>query len=57
MYNQSPPKPSLPPEELLQEFHFESVKVNSQGEIVEKRISVANQYREDLGNGVILEME
>ncbi|HEX3043525.1 MAG TPA: formylglycine-generating enzyme family protein [Bacillota bacterium] len=47
---------SVPPEALLEDFHFESVKVNPQGEIVEKRMSVAKQYHEELGNGVILEI-
>lgn len=40
----------------LQTFAFETVRVNTQGIIVERRPSQAQSYVEDLGNGIMLEM-
>ena len=40
----------------LQQFEFEIVAIDRQGEIVERSIQRAQQVAEDLGNGVILEM-
>ena len=40
----------------LQQFEFEIVAIDRQGEIVERSIRRAQQVAEDLGNGVILEM-
>ena len=40
----------------LQQFEFEIVSVDRQGEIIERSIQSAQQVAEDLGNGVILEM-
>jgi formylglycine-generating enzyme required for sulfatase activity len=40
----------------VSEFSFEVVTVNRRGEIVERRPGRARQLREDLGNGLFLEM-
>ena len=40
----------------LQQFEFEIVAIDRQGEMVERSIRRAQQVAEDLGNGVILEM-
>lgn len=40
----------------LQQFEFEIVAIDRQGEIVERSIQSAQQVVEDLGSGVILEM-
>ena len=40
----------------LQQFEFEIVAIDRQGEIVERSIQRAQQVAEELGNGVILEM-
>ncbi len=37
-------------------FEFETVFVNQQGEIIERRTASAPQVAQDLGNGVVLEM-
>jgi formylglycine-generating enzyme required for sulfatase activity len=41
---------------LTEEFDFETVVVNRQGEITDRRMHRARQLLEDLGNGVTLEM-
>jgi formylglycine-generating enzyme required for sulfatase activity len=38
-----------------QEFEFEVVTVNKQGESIGRRIHRARQFTEDLGNGIVLE--
>jgi formylglycine-generating enzyme required for sulfatase activity len=40
----------------LQSFQFEVVTLDSQGKITNRRLSQANKFTEDLGNGVTLEM-
>jgi formylglycine-generating enzyme required for sulfatase activity len=44
------------PIEPLQEFEFETLTVNERGEEVERKSCRAQQFSEDLGNGVALEM-
>ncbi|MGK7951981.1 MAG: hypothetical protein AB4368_25140 [Xenococcaceae cyanobacterium] len=41
---------------LIQVFEFEVVKVDEQGQEVEREKGQAQYFREDLGNGVELEM-
>src|SRR3974377_1306177 len=38
------------------EFRFETVTINDYGEIIERHLNTARQFRGDLGNGVSLEM-
>ena len=40
----------------LQQFEFEIVAIDRQGEIVERSIQRAQQVAEDLGSGIVLEM-
>jgi formylglycine-generating enzyme required for sulfatase activity len=55
---QKPPRPAPTPKtaEPLQEFRFETVLVNAQGKIVKREQHTAQQYIEDLGHGVVLEL-
>ncbi len=50
----SNPKPTLP--KSTDKFTFETVTVDIKGEIIDRKKGQANQYIEDLGNGITLEM-
>lgn len=58
----SPPKPGLSPLQSptsfppTESFEFEEVTANEEGEIVQRQPRQAEFFREDLGNGVSLEM-
>ena len=43
-------------QQIEQEFEFETVPVNQQGEIVERKPCRARQFTQSLGNGLVLEM-
>lgn len=49
-YRPPPPNPQTPT------FDFEVVKVNAQGQIIQREQKSAEYYREDLGNGVFLDL-
>ncbi|NJR38398.1 MAG: formylglycine-generating enzyme family protein [Leptolyngbyaceae cyanobacterium CSU_1_4] len=55
--SQSIPTPSAisTPSLRLHSFAFESVTVNEQGKIIRYQLGEAQQWEEDLGNGVVLE--
>jgi hypothetical protein len=38
-----------------QQFEFEVVSVNARGDVVERQTHDAQQFTEDLGNGIVLE--
>ncbi|MDB9418291.1 formylglycine-generating enzyme family protein, partial [Microcystis aeruginosa] len=56
---EEPKKPVIVPEEpkqLLSVFNFEIVGVNAKGEQIKKESKQSQYFREDLGNGITLEM-
>jgi len=54
--NSEPPQPPLTKEGQLDSFSFEVVKVDDRGNIVQRENDQAEYSREDLGNGVTLDM-
>ncbi|MFM7789674.1 MAG: formylglycine-generating enzyme family protein, partial [Microcystis panniformis] len=44
------------PKQLLSVFNFEIVRVNAKGEQIKKESKQSQYFREDLGNGITLEM-